>query len=70
VERLSRDLGPETLPVANELARLPEEIRGFGHVKHAAAERVDKQRTALLERLEKARAGNAPASAALLRRGG
>ena len=57
VERLSRELGPVTLPVAIELARLPQEIRGFGHVKHAAAERADTRRAALLERLERAAAG-------------
>ncbi len=55
VERVSCDLGPDTLPVAIELARLPQDIRGFGHVKHAAAERADQRRAALLDRLERTR---------------
>ena len=53
-----RDLTPETVPVATELARLPAEIRGFGHVKAAAAERAAGKRAALLARF---RAGEGPA---------
>ncbi|MBL8707553.1 MAG: indolepyruvate ferredoxin oxidoreductase family protein [Rhodospirillaceae bacterium] len=37
-----------TLPTAISLAELPEQIRGFGHVKEAAMERVATQRAALL----------------------
>jgi indolepyruvate ferredoxin oxidoreductase len=38
IERLCADLGPETLDAAVALADLPQEIRGFGLVKEAAAE--------------------------------
>ncbi|MFN3547263.1 MAG: indolepyruvate ferredoxin oxidoreductase family protein [Mesorhizobium sp.] len=55
VERLSRDLVPATLPVAIELAGLPLDIRGFGHVKHAAAERANQRRAVLLDRMERSR---------------
>ena len=34
--KLSAGLTPENLPAAIELARLPEKIRGFGHVKEQA----------------------------------
>ena len=41
IEELLRGLEAERLPLAIEIARLPEEIRGFGHVKerHLAAVR-------------------------------
>ena len=41
IEELLRGLSAERLPLAVEIARLPEEIRGFGHVKarHLAAVR-------------------------------
>jgi indolepyruvate ferredoxin oxidoreductase len=38
------------LPLAVEIARLPEEIRGYGHIKIANATRVAEQRAALLAR--------------------
>ena len=47
-----------TLASAIELARLPVEIRGFGHVKAAAAARAARREAELLERF---RAGEAPA---------
>ncbi len=42
VEELLRTLGPENRALAAEIARLPEEIRGYGHVKerHVAAART------------------------------
>ncbi len=40
-----------TLEKAVELARLPEQIRGFAHVKAAAAERAGEQRAALRRQL-------------------
>jgi indolepyruvate ferredoxin oxidoreductase len=33
IDRLLADLDPQRLPVAVQLASLPEQIRGFGHVK-------------------------------------
>ncbi len=41
IETLLKDLSAERLPLALEIARLPEEIRGYGHVKarHLAAVR-------------------------------
>jgi len=41
IDELLRDLSAERLPLALEIARLPEDIRGFGHVKahHLAAVR-------------------------------
>jgi indolepyruvate ferredoxin oxidoreductase len=44
-------------PTATELARLPLQVRGFGHVKMANAERVAVERTALLEQF---RSGGMP----------
>ncbi|MEM8622612.1 MAG: indolepyruvate ferredoxin oxidoreductase family protein [Pseudomonadota bacterium] len=41
-------LTPTNAEIAVELARLPLEIRGFGHVKEANAERADGRREALL----------------------
>jgi len=52
---------PETLPTAVALARLPLEIRGFGHVKAANAARAAEEREALLARF---RAGEPPAAQA------
>jgi indolepyruvate ferredoxin oxidoreductase len=41
IEELLRDLSPGRLSLAAEIARIPEEIRGYGHVKarHLAAAR-------------------------------
>jgi indolepyruvate ferredoxin oxidoreductase len=41
IDELLQGLTAERLPLAVEIARLPEEIRGFGHVKarHLAAVR-------------------------------
>jgi indolepyruvate ferredoxin oxidoreductase len=50
VRRLSTQLTPERLGTAIELARLPQGVRGFGHVKernHAAA--VQRQKQLLIE---------------------
>ena len=59
-ERLMRDvccdLAPGLLPLAVELASLPDRIRGFGHVREASARAAEADRQALLERLARARA--------------
>jgi indolepyruvate ferredoxin oxidoreductase len=44
-------LEPRTLPLALELARLPEAIRGFGHVKRASVDQARSRREALLQAL-------------------
>ncbi len=62
MEEVLRLFGPETRKPALALARLPLEIRGFGPVKMAAAEKAAKKRERLLETLRKAAA--APAEAA------
>ncbi|WP_019375161.1 indolepyruvate ferredoxin oxidoreductase family protein, partial [Melaminivora alkalimesophila] len=50
IEELLAGLTPERLPLAAEIARIPEEIRGYGHVKerHLAAAR--KKWDALMQR--------------------
>jgi len=50
VEELLAGLSAERLPLAVELARLPEGIRGFGHVKEANLARVREHWRRLLER--------------------
>ena len=44
-------LSPATLSIAVELASLPEQIRGYGHIKLKSIAAVQKQRTSLLEKL-------------------
>ena len=48
--RLIGELDAGRLPIAIELARLPDEIRGYGHVKAAAMQRAAEKREALLAR--------------------
>jgi indolepyruvate ferredoxin oxidoreductase len=48
VEVLVRRLTPDTHNLAVAIARLPETIRGFGHVKLAGVEQAGKQRSELL----------------------
>lgn len=50
VDELLASLSAQNLDTAVELARLPEKIRGYGHVKHANVVAVRKQWQALLER--------------------
>ncbi|MCK6373793.1 MAG: indolepyruvate ferredoxin oxidoreductase family protein [Zoogloea sp.] len=50
IGRLIGELGTERLPIAIELARLPDEIRGYGHIKAAAMQRAAEKREALLAR--------------------
>ncbi|WP_284614897.1 indolepyruvate ferredoxin oxidoreductase family protein [Aquabacterium humicola] len=51
VDELLPELNAQTLPLALRLARLPEGIRGYGHVKLANAASVKAQWTDLLQRL-------------------
>ncbi|MBH9551399.1 indolepyruvate ferredoxin oxidoreductase family protein [Inhella gelatinilytica] len=50
VQELILGLRPDTLDTAVQLARLPERIRGYGHVKHANVEAVRQQGRELLAR--------------------
>jgi len=50
VERLLQGLSPRNHAVAVEIATLPEEIRGFGHIKMKNVVAVAKKRDALLQR--------------------
>lgn len=49
VESLLKGLSPANLDRAVAVASLPEDIRGYGHVKAASIERVAARRTALLQ---------------------
>ncbi len=53
VERLAAGLSAENLPVSVAIAEIPEQIRGFGHVKERAIRAADAERTRLLAELEK-----------------
>ena len=50
VEELLASLTADNLNTAVELARLPEKIRGYGHVKQANVVAVRKQWQALLDK--------------------
>ncbi len=61
LDEIERALSPENHQTAVELARLPLEIRGFGHVKEANLKRVKAREAELLARF---RAPSPPALAA------
>ena len=50
IDELLASLTADNLVTAVELARLPEKIRGYGHVKHANVMAVKKQWLALLDK--------------------
>jgi indolepyruvate ferredoxin oxidoreductase len=54
VEELLRRLTPATQALAVAIARLPQSIRGFGHVKLASVEQARKQRSELFASMRKA----------------
>jgi indolepyruvate ferredoxin oxidoreductase len=60
IERLARDLAPNTLDVAVALANLPEEIRGFGHIKLASLETARLKQTDLVAQFEAALNSSSP----------
>ena len=62
IGQLIGDLNAERLPIAIELARLPDEIRGYGQIKAAAMQRAAEKREALLARWRAA--GHRPANVA------
>jgi indolepyruvate ferredoxin oxidoreductase len=51
IRELCRGLGPAILPVAVDLASLPDRIRGFGHVKEASIREAELERRRLLQQL-------------------
>ncbi|SET30267.1 indolepyruvate ferredoxin oxidoreductase family protein [Oceanicella actignis] len=52
LELAAARLSPDTLDAVRELLALPETIRGYGHVRAAAAQRAEARRTRLRARLE------------------
>jgi len=61
IDELLTSLNAATLPLAVEIARIPEEIRGFGHVKERHVKAAKEREAALLARF---RAPRAPEPAA------
>ncbi|MDP1632693.1 MAG: indolepyruvate ferredoxin oxidoreductase family protein [Caulobacter sp.] len=53
VDAMLQDLSSDTLPTAVALARLPDEIRGYGHVKMANLATAEAKRAGLLARLDR-----------------
>jgi indolepyruvate ferredoxin oxidoreductase len=53
ISELLPKLTPGNLSISVELASLPEQLRGFGHVKEANLERLREQQQALLEAFSK-----------------
>ena len=47
LDEISVKLSPDNHSIAVALAALPEQIRGFGHVKEAAIARIDIERADL-----------------------
>jgi len=58
---IQKSVGPNTLDIARQLAELPLQIRGFGHVKQASVSAFEKRRAELLQAF---RAGGNPMKAA------
>ena len=50
IDALLAGLDDDNLAIAVEIASVPAEIRGFGHVKLAAMQQAAAKRTALLQR--------------------
>ena len=63
VERLLAQLDAQRLDLAVRIASLPEELRGYGHVRAASALRVAQQRDALWQAWQDAGAGAAQRAA-------
>ena len=56
LDRIDRELTPERLPLAVEIAQIPQDIRGFGHVKAASLGPAGARRASLWARWESAQA--------------
>jgi indolepyruvate ferredoxin oxidoreductase len=48
IEGVLGDLSPATLPLAVDLAGLPDQVRGFGHVKRRSVEEMEARKAELL----------------------
>ncbi len=57
-ETLLPSLSSENLDIAVELAALPQQMRGFGHVKHRSVEHVRQRQLALLKRFRQPSSGS------------
>ncbi|MGB7990104.1 MAG: indolepyruvate ferredoxin oxidoreductase family protein [Candidatus Methylophosphatis roskildensis] len=62
IARIIGELTPARLAIAAEIARLPEQVRGFGHIKHEAASKAARRRDELWADWQRT-AQSAPASA-------
>jgi len=51
IDQVLDQINPQNLDVAVEIASLPMEMRGFGHVKQANIEKVNRRRNTLLQKL-------------------
>ena len=51
IELILADLNPRNHAIAVEIASLPLEMRGFGHVKQANVEKASRRRDLLLRKL-------------------
>ncbi|WP_341675986.1 indolepyruvate ferredoxin oxidoreductase family protein [Niveibacterium sp. SC-1] len=60
LQRLARELDAERLPLAVQIAALPEQVRGFGHIKRRNHDAMRRERHALWLRWEAARGGRPP----------
>jgi indolepyruvate ferredoxin oxidoreductase len=50
IDKVLEGLRPDNLPLGIEIASIPAQIRGFGHVKEASMDRAVECEAALLER--------------------
>ena len=64
VEELVAGLRPENVALAVEIASVPEQIRGYGHVKQRNVAEAEAAKTALIERWRTGGGEAAPARAA------
>jgi indolepyruvate ferredoxin oxidoreductase len=60
IDELLRKLAPHNLALAVDLARIPEQIRGYGHVKERHLMLAKQAETVLLERFREAKATSLP----------
>ena len=49
ITEMANDLSPDNLSLSTELALLPEHIRGYGHIKEASIEQVEKRWASLVK---------------------
>ncbi len=64
LEKLSAGLTPENHALAVEIASIPDEIRGYGHVKERAVEAAEKKLAALMSKWNAPSPAPAPRMAA------